>query len=248
MSHLILRLEAPMMSFGGEVVDQNGPTVFFPPLSMLTGLLGHALGYRSVDAGLLQDLQERIVFAARIEREPAGRRPSMDFQTVRLGAKDRGWTTRGEPEGRRGDVRTFDSPHLRYRQYLSDASVTVALRLLNPEEHPILQEIGSALELPAHPLFIGRKPFVPSVPIYAGYAPGDTALEALMKVPALTDPPPRQAVRTMWPESEGSDQVTEFHRTTLMDQRNWWSRLHGGQRVVCQGMVAITETYDPSDE
>lgn len=241
MNHLILQLEAPMMSFGGEVVDQNGPSVFFPPLSMLTGLLGNAMGYLWTEPSLLQDLQDRIVFAARIEREPAGRRPFTDFQTVQLGANDQAWTTRGEVEGRAGDRKTYLSPHLRYRQYLSDASVTVALRLLNPDDRPILQEIGSALELPAHPLFIGRKPFVPAVPINAGYCPGDTALEALLKVPPLTNPAPRGAVRMMWTENEGSELVTEFHRTTLMDQRNWWSRIHGGQRVVCQGTASIPE-------
>ena len=41
---LLLRLDAPLMSFGAPMVDSNGVIQEFPALSMLTGLLGNALG------------------------------------------------------------------------------------------------------------------------------------------------------------------------------------------------------------
>ena len=43
MRHLLLRLEAPMMAFGGETIDNLGVIRWFPSLSMLNGLLANAL-------------------------------------------------------------------------------------------------------------------------------------------------------------------------------------------------------------
>ena len=44
--HLVLVLEAPLMSFSGVAVDNFGVIDDFPALSMLTGLLGNAPAYR----------------------------------------------------------------------------------------------------------------------------------------------------------------------------------------------------------
>ena len=55
MRHLILRLEAPLMAFGGETIDNYGVIRRFPSASMLTGLLANALGLRRTQA---QDHQE----------------------------------------------------------------------------------------------------------------------------------------------------------------------------------------------
>ena len=72
MRHLILRLEAPLMAFGGETIDNYGVIRRFPSASMLTGLLANALGWRRTETDKHQGLQDRLVFAARIDREPAG--------------------------------------------------------------------------------------------------------------------------------------------------------------------------------
>jgi CRISPR-associated Cas5-like protein len=40
MDILLLRFDAPLMSFGGVMVDQHGPTDRFPGLAMLTGPAG----------------------------------------------------------------------------------------------------------------------------------------------------------------------------------------------------------------
>ena len=61
MNHLILNLESPLMSFGGETIDNLGVIRWFPAVSMLTGLLANALGWRRVDRERHQDLQDRLV-------------------------------------------------------------------------------------------------------------------------------------------------------------------------------------------
>ena len=42
--HLILRLDAPLMSFGGIAIDQFGVIDTWPHSSLLTGLIGNAWG------------------------------------------------------------------------------------------------------------------------------------------------------------------------------------------------------------
>ena len=59
MRHLILNLESPLMSFGGETIDNYGVIRWFPAASMLTGLFANALGWRRVDRARHQDLQDR---------------------------------------------------------------------------------------------------------------------------------------------------------------------------------------------
>jgi len=45
MKALVLRLDAPMMSFGGVMVDQHGVIDRFPGVALLTGLIANALGW-----------------------------------------------------------------------------------------------------------------------------------------------------------------------------------------------------------
>ncbi len=237
MRHLILRLEAPLMAFGGETIDSLGVIRPFPAASMLTGLFANAMGWRRVERERHQTLQDRLVFAARIDREPAGGTSITDFQTAQLDAHDRGWTTRGAPEGRAGGPATYASPHLRYRNYYADAQVTVALRLEAPEDAPTLDDLAGALQEPARPLFIGRKPCLPSAPLFSGFADGDTALAALLDAPLAQEQTSERPVRSLWPDGEGTDSVGSPRASLLTDQRNWVSGLHGGGRRVCERAI-----------
>ena len=238
MRHIALRLECPLMSFGGEIVDNFGVTRRFPSASMLTGLLANALGWRRVEREQHQRLQDRLVFAARIDREPAGGASLQDFQTARLGKGDRGWTTRGAPEGRTGGAATYDSPHLRYRDYLADALISIALRLEPALGSPNLEEIAAALEEPARPLYVGRKPCLPSEALFAGFCEGETALAALQSLPLFDPTTAGETISALWPESEPAGDATVTRAYSLTDQRNWdGSGLHGGGRMVCEGVI-----------
>ena len=240
MRHLIMALEAPLMALGGETIDNYGVTRSFPAASMLTGLLANALGWRRVDREQHQRLQDRMVFAARIDREPASSLRITDFQTAQLGARDRGWTTRGVPEGRDGGPNTYNAPHLRYRDYYADMRVTVALRLEPSEEVPLLDDLAVALEEPARPLFIGRKPCLPSAPLFGGFSDSDTCLAALLTWPLVDGPSAEShpaSQRALWPDGEGKEGLAARHTYMLTDERRWTSGLHGGGRMVCEGAV-----------
>ncbi len=256
MQHLILNLEAPLLAFGGETIDNYGVIRPFPAASMLTGLLANALGWRRVEQQKHQQLQERLVFAARIDREPAGNVRLTDFQTAQLGADDQGWTTRGRPEGRKGGRDGYNFPHLRYRDYYADMRVTVALRLDPADADPTLDDLAAALQEPARPLFIGRKPCLPSRPLFGGFKDGDTALAALLNV--LVDRPQDAPVdnrlgkylRAQWPEGEGVAAAdiapNRPEPAMLTDQRNWISGLHGGGRYVHESRIPLNKFQEPN--
>jgi CRISPR system Cascade subunit CasD len=235
MRHLILNLESPLMAFGGETIDKLGVIRWFPAASMLTGLFANALGWRRTERERHQRLQDRLIFAARIDREPAGGVRMTDFQTAQLGANDRGWTTRGQPEGRTGGANTYDSPHLRFRDYFADMRLTVALRLQPEAEAPTLDDLADAVQEPARPLFIGRKPCLPTASLFRDFSAGDTALAALLAT-AIDEPGSGQDdVKLLWSNGEGADGIAPNRTHMLTDQRNWGSGLHGGGRRVCEG-------------
>ncbi|WP_191569519.1 type I-E CRISPR-associated protein Cas5/CasD [Paracoccus yeei] len=219
---LKLDLAGPLMAFGGVAIDQVGPVRDFPAASMLTGLFANALGLEWRDRQAHQDIQDRLVFAAAIMREGV---VITDSQNAQLEKTDRGWTTWGEPEGR--DGASYGAPHRRRRDYLADAHVVVVARLVPGA--PTTEHIRQALLRPARPLFIGRKPCLPTRPILAGTVNAATAHDAL--IAALPD---ACGLRACWPADEGP----AGHRgQDLPDLRNWISGFHAGTRRVAEGRL-----------
>jgi CRISPR system Cascade subunit CasD len=233
---LLLRFEAPLMSFGDTLVDQINPTRAYPGRSMLTGLLGNALGYRHQDAEALTALQARLRWAAREDR--AGR-PFLDYHTVNLASPHmlQGWTTRGVPEGRDGGASSVTT--IRYRHYLADAAYVVAVTLAEGDG-PDLDAIDRAVTSPARPLFIGRKCCLPSTPLRYGRVRVARLRDALMHpdakplaMLARDDAPTRRA---WWPVEEG----VEVGRTlAFTDDMDWANQLHVGRRYVQEGIVTL---------
>jgi CRISPR system Cascade subunit CasD len=212
-----LRFSAPLMAFGGVAIDHIGPTRDVPAASALTGLLANAMGWRREDTMPHQALQDRLVLGTLIARQG---HLLTDSQNAKLEANDLGWTTWGYPEGRAGA--TYNSPHRRLREYLADHDCHAVLRL-SGELAPNLDDLASALERPARPLFIGRKPCLPSSPLFSGWAEASTAQGALrsLGIPG----------RAFWP-MEGDE-----NGFSLADLRNWNSGLHGGDRRVVEEVL-----------
>lgn len=231
---LVMRLEAPILAFGGVTIDHVGAIRDFPALSMLTGLLANALGWRRTDWQKHQALQDRLVFATRCDRvNELGR--LTDIQNARIG-DDKGWTTFGQPEGRRGA--SYGAPHRRQREYHADASVVVVLRLNPAGEKPDLDALATAIIRPVRPLFVGRKPCLPSAPINRGFIVAADAHSALgLIAPAESGD---RCLRACWPLYEGpSDGDAVECIIDVPDLRNWRSGLHGGSRKVVEGRVTL---------
>lgn len=222
---LILDLCGPMMAFGGVAVDQVGPVRDFPALSMITGLVANALGLDWREREAHAQLQSRLVFASVVVEEPER---LTDMQNAQLAAADKGWTTRNVPEGRDGG--TYGAPHRRARDYLADGRVICVL-CLEAAEGPDLDHVKTALERPARPLFLGRKPCLPSRPLLCGEVAAKTAhaaLEAALLACGITG-----SLRAQWPMGQGPDDGAQ----DMPDLRNWRTGLHGGRRAVHTGRI-----------
>lgn len=208
------------MAFGGVSIDQYGPSRDFLSLSALTGLLGNAMGWHWTDRAAHDALQARIVMGSRVDR--LGRRIA-DTQNAQLAKSDKGWTSHGTPEGR--DGASYGAPHRRQREYWADASHRVVFRLTG-DGAPQLADLARALQRPARPLFIGRKPCLPSAPLFDGWAEGESVHAVLSQL--------GEAEHAQWPEGEGPD---GDRLADLPDLRDWQAGLHTGTRRVVRGRV-----------
>lgn len=160
MTALLLRLAAPLQSWGTSSRFVRRNTDRAPSKSGIIGLLASAQGIRRTDpADRLTDLRA-LTIGVRIDQPGQLER---DFQTAH--------TLDGE------------SMPLSYRFYLADAVFAVALEG-NPD---LLTELTAALKRPAFPLFLGRRSCPPAGNLIHGIHPG-TAADVLKTVPWMASP------------------------------------------------------------
>ena len=232
MDCLVLRLDAPLMSFGGVLIDQIGPTERFPGKSLMTGLLGNALGWDHRDRDRLGALQARLRLATRWDAEPTR---LVDYHTVDLGQeflRDTGWTTRGHREDRKGASNT--DTHQRYRHYWANGCATTVLALRSDGD-PTVGELEAALRAPARPLFIGRKTCLPSTPLLVGRRQAQSLRAALAAEP-LADVGTRRRparIEACWPLEEGLG----AQEREVYDLRDWRDNLHVGAERYAVGFL-----------
>ena len=243
MNVLLLRFDAPLMSFGAPIVDNQGEIQPYPALSMMTGLLGNALGVDHNEFDRLERLQERLRYASRQDRRG---RQIQDYQTVDLSKPymddDRAWTTYHHRESRAGGSASGGT-HIRYRDYWADAVHTVAATLDPPDESPTLDDLESAVKHPARPLFLGRKPCLPADSLFAGRMQVDTLPDALVQAPLHDRAADGPTYPAWWPthsDAKGpSDEspLDEDLREPVTDRRDWQNQIHVGERWIVNGTV-----------
>ncbi len=238
---LLLRFDAPLVSFGAPMVDQNGVVQPFPALSMLTGLFGNALGWDHRDWAKLDALQERLRYAARVDRRGEA---LVDYQTVDLGLPwmdpdQAGWTTRGEIASRGGA--SSRETHIRYRHYRADSVHTVAITL-SGDDAPSIDDLAAALKAPARPLFLGRKCCVPAAPILLGLVDAPSATSALSDLPRVPRGDTGALPMWWWEGDEGPGCPGESRVIPVTDERDWRNQIHVGRRLMREGLL------DPPEE
>jgi CRISPR system Cascade subunit CasD len=171
MSVLLMRLAGPMQSWGTRSRFTHRDTDLEPSKSGVIGILCAALGWQRDSetfeiAGLSYTLEEfarNLLMAVRVDREGRLMRDYHTAQNVR----------RADPT--KGTQETV----LSERFYLADADFLVGLE----GERALLQRLDVALRQPVWPLFLGRKSFVPSLPVAEGVCDDGNRLEVLSSRP-----------------------------------------------------------------
>ncbi|MBI4701172.1 MAG: type I-E CRISPR-associated protein Cas5/CasD [Deltaproteobacteria bacterium] len=241
---LLLRLDAPLMSFGAPMVDERGVIQPFPALSMLTGLLANALGYDHRDEERLGALQERIRYASRCDRKGEMLR---DYQTVDLDPETSpwmdprqvGWTTRGRV-AERGGGKAKKGTHIRFRDYWADSVHTVAVLLDPAEKEPGVQQLAGAIEWPARPLFIGRKCCLPATRILLGVVRAPSLICALARCarPDARRKPDSGRLSAWWFDGDDASASAGGSRVIpVTDERDWHNQIHVGRRLMRHGQI-----------
>jgi CRISPR system Cascade subunit CasD len=221
---IALSLDAPLMSFGGPAVDQVGNTFQFPPKSMLTGLLGAALGYDRSEHEQLQALQKGFTYGVREDRPGE---IIEDYQTVDLKTPWMQLQWDGVTVKTGGDVReTKKRREILNKEYVADAAYTVVLDI----EHRPEPEVLDALVQPNWPLYIGRKS-CGSGPLRPRKVEHETIRSALQEI-ALHRSAKAKGPYRIW--VEGGDS------RSIYGLRDWDSRIHAGQQWIEEDVVDTT--------
>ena len=144
MAVLLLRLMGPMQSWGTQSRFSHRDSDLEPSKSGVIGLLCAAMGKPRDDLKTIEKLS-RLKMGIRVDRQGVLKR---DYHTALNVAKAGG----GKPK----DCEPSE------RFYLSDACFLVALK----GELSLLSDIKNSLAHPVWQLYLGRKAFVPGVPVF----------------------------------------------------------------------------------
>lgn len=165
MATLLLRLAAPLQSWGADSKFEIRKTEREPTKSGVVGLLAAALGLRQDDTAGLQPLCG-LRFGVRVDREGS---LLTDFHTA-------GNPTPQQVRAARRAGAKQGKPYVTYRHYLADAVFLVGLE---SEDEALLQKLAWALGHPVYPLFLGRRSCPPTLPLCLGLRP--LPLEAALR-------------------------------------------------------------------
>ena len=245
MEILLLRFDAPLMSFGAPIVDNRGVIQPYPALSMITGMLANALGYDHSQFERLERLQERVKYASRQDRrgEKLQDFQTVDFRQEHLDAS-RAWTTRGTLEGRA--ARLQKQTHIRRRDYWADSAHTVAVTLDEAQTSPTIDELAEAVKRPERPLFIGRKTCLPATPIFLARTNAAELVDALRKAPLHAGADHGPSYRAWWPCKPGDETDADIAKP-VTDRRDWRNQIHVGERWIAHGSI-IVEPEETDDD
>lgn len=155
MSTLLLRLAAPLQSWGIDSKYNFRTTEREPSKSGVIGLLAAALGIRRDDADALKPLVA-LRYGYRVDQEGE---VQVDYQNVQ---------GRFNKRNHLDEIVNIQT----WRYYLADAVFLVGVESAN---RTLLESLDDALYHPAFPLFLGRRSCPPTLPLNLGIREKDLA-------------------------------------------------------------------------
>ncbi|KXX65946.1 type I-E CRISPR-associated protein Cas5/CasD [Marichromatium gracile] len=178
--YLILRLDGPMQSWGTHTFEDYRPSNAFPTRSALVGLIGACLGIARGDAERISALAASIEISVRADRK--AQRPEEGESSDKSAIRERDYHT--VLDARKVDGSTNRHPIQSHREYLFDASFTVAIGA-RPNAAFDLDRIATALRRPLFTPVLGRRSCPLAHPLVT-----DGVIEAADALAALDGSPP----------------------------------------------------------
>jgi CRISPR system Cascade subunit CasD len=167
-NYLILRLKGPLQAWGTHTYEDYRPSNLFPTRSGIIGLLGACLGIERCAREKQASLSANLRMAVRTDKE-SDVTPTVltDFHTIM--------------EARKVDGKINSNPVVSRREYLCDASFTVALGFKEESEWT-LEKIKSALLKPVYTPFLGRRSCALGHPLFHSVVEAKSILDALNQI------------------------------------------------------------------
>jgi len=159
--YLVMRLYAPLASWGEIAVGEARHSAAYPSKSALLGLLGAALGVRRDDGDAQARLNAGYVFGVKLCSAGFPLRDYHTVQSPKSKAKVRYYTRRDEVE--RGEL-NIEPALLTEREYRCDALAVVAIAAIGGDVLP-LRELAEHIKTPHFPLYLGRKSCPLAIPL-----------------------------------------------------------------------------------
>jgi CRISPR system Cascade subunit CasD len=148
-----IRFKGPLMALQGPRIDARPQGLAIPTRSLVTGLIGAALGLDRSEGALLQKVQDTMRLAVLVQREG---QEVIDYQIADLSKAHMigpMWTSGVSIVKREGSQ--IDGLRQQWRPYLADADMLLLVELL-PGAPFSATQILEALDQPQRPLFLGR--------------------------------------------------------------------------------------------
>ena len=227
MATLLLRLAGPMQSWGTASRFTERDSGREPSKSGVLGLLAAALGVDRHDwEG--SDLPSLAHLRLGVRHDRPGV-PKNDYQTAGAGSgmikADGGWSKDGV---------------VSHRDYLSDA---VFLAGLETEDRSLLERCHAALADPYWPLYLGRRSYVPSEPIWLKDGLRDEPLETALSLYPLRDRD-KSAIRPGAKLLLSLENDRDEGRMCMDVPLAAFSERHFGARFVISKMVGAPDNAD----
>ena len=212
--YLIIKLQGPMQAWGSHTFEDYRPSNNFPTRSAIVGLLAACLGIDRQDQDKQIALADGLVMAVRQDDFSGGNGayPSsriIDFHTVE--------------KARKVDGKENKNPVVSRREYLCDASFTVAMRV-SASATCSLDEVKASLDSPVYTPFLGRRSCPISRPLFETSFKASSFAEALSQVA-----PSRGLIYS--DVDEGSDGQIRLRDVPLNSNRQFGTRsvfIHSG--------------------
>lgn len=212
------------MALQGPRIDAMPQGLAIPTRSLVTGLIGSALGLARSESARLQQLQDTLRLAVVVLRKG---REIIDYQIADLGKphmKGPMWTSGVTTVKREGSV--VEGLRQQWRPYLADAEMLLIIELL-PEAPFSATEILAALDQPQRPLFLGRTSCPPQTRIAGEVIDAPSLSEAatlLSKGLAATLYLPADRAAPQWGDLPMS----------IPGRRDWLANRHAGSDMYLQ--------------